>query len=95
MPAVDVDQLHSISRDRAATVANEALHPIQDHRNHEQIVGVATLFAALCHRLMLDPQRMWEIGSRVLRPEPFHDKGNVQIEVLRDFAGIKLEDKAP
>ncbi len=91
MPKIDVDQLYSVARDKAAVVANEALFPIQDEHLPQQIVGVATLFAAFCNRVGLDPQQVHGIGMRVLRHEDFHHKGNVQIETLRDFAGIKID----
>lgn len=93
MPLIDKDRLYSLPRDKAAEVAHGALFPIQERPNFEQIAGLAVLFAAFCNRLQLDPQEMHSIGMRMLRDEPFHHKGNAQIDSLRDFAGIVLTEK--
>lgn len=81
-----------VSREEAARLATAALSPIQGEPNAAQVVGVGTLFAALCSRLGLDPAEVHGIGRKVLREAPFHRGANNQLEALRDFAGDHLAD---
>lgn len=66
------------------------LHVVQDEAPEVAMASVAMLFATWCKRLGLDAYEAHQYGQRLLAPEPFHRKGNIQAEVLRDFAGIRL-----
>lgn len=82
------DQLMSTPRKAVAESALEALNQVQSRPANEQLLGIATVFAAYCHRFMVDPEEMHSVGMKVLRAEAHDFKTNLQIDVLRDFAGI-------
>jgi hypothetical protein len=84
------DRLKLVSRDLSAEGAMAMLDRVQTHRPEVQVAAVAVLFAAWCRRLGLDPHDLWLQGTRMMRPEPGHQKANIHLEVLRDFAGIRL-----
>jgi hypothetical protein len=84
------DRLSLVSRDLSAEGAMRMLDVIQTHRPEVQVAGAALLFAAWCHRLGLDPHDLWQQGMKMMKPQPGHHKGNINVEVLRDFAGIRL-----
>ncbi|MFT3671326.1 hypothetical protein [Aestuariivirga sp.] len=85
---LDRDRLMSTSRKAVAEAALEALNQVQARPANEQMLGIATVFAVYCHRFMVDPQEMHSVGLKVLRAEAHDFKTNLQIDVLRDFAGI-------
>jgi hypothetical protein len=85
---INRDRLLSTPRKNVAEASLEALTQIQTRPGNEQLLGISTLFAAFCGRFQMDPQELHAIGTRILKHEPHEDKTNIQIEVLRDFAGI-------
>ena len=87
---LNADALNSASRDDIARLAFGALTPIQEQQPHLQVFAVALLFAAYCNRLSLDPQEMHHKAMRMMRDQEFHHKANVQLDAMRDFAGIHL-----
>jgi hypothetical protein len=92
MPKIDMDQLYSTSRDKAAFVVFSALDAIQEQRSHVQVVAVSLLFCAFCERLGLSARDMHSMAERILREEDFHHKANSQLQALREFAGLRLSD---
>ncbi len=84
------DRLKLVSRDRCAKTAMAVLHKIQQDPTEEQVAAVAMLFAVWCIRLGQDPHDLYLQGVKMVKPEQFHRKGNIQLETLRDFAGIRL-----
>lgn len=87
----DQDKMMMLSRDRAATVAHEALDSIAALAPHEQMAAVAILFKVFTSRFRLDPESVFHYGNKLLRRTPFMRKGNAQMEALEAFAG--LQDK--
>lgn len=85
------DRLMMTARDDAASSALAALTPIQDEAPEIQVAGVSVLFAALSHRLGVDPEELYRVGIKMLTDEDFHHKGNIRVETLRDFAGLRLK----
>lgn len=85
------DRLMMTGRDDAAASALAALTPIQDEAPEIQIAGVSVLFAAFTHRLGLDPEEAYRVGIKMLTDQDFHMKGNIRVETLRDFAGLRLK----
>lgn len=88
---IDTTQLHMVSRDRVASLA----HALLDGGNHapgpELAAGVAVLFAVMAERTGLDPEDFYHLGRKILTaPSPHHFKPNVQMEALRDFAGLRV-----
>jgi hypothetical protein len=88
---INRDRLLMIPRDQAAVAAHALLHPVQGLTPEQQVAGAAVLFAAICARIGEDPQALYQLGNRILRDENFHVKGNVQMQVLRDYAGIVIK----
>jgi hypothetical protein len=86
------DKLTMVPRDHAAAAAQTALFQLQDRESPEEIVlGVATLFAALCMRCELDPEALHTMGRRVImEPSEGDAPTNGSIQVLKDWAGLKL-----
>lgn len=87
---LDKDRLMLTPRDEAAKGAMGVLHHLQQEDPEIIMAGTACLFVALCKRSGLDPEDMVQMATRMLQPEPFHQKGNIQMEVLRDFAAIRM-----
>lgn len=79
-----------VSRDLAATGAFTCLDHLQQEAPEVQVAAASILFAAWSHRLGLDPHDLYQQGLKMLRPQMGHLKANVHMEVLRDFAGIRL-----
>jgi hypothetical protein len=84
------DRLMLLSRDKATKGAMALLNTIQDEQPEVAVASVALLFATWCRRVGLDPHDAWQLGRKLLEPQQFHRKGNVQAEVLRDFAGLRI-----
>jgi hypothetical protein len=90
---VDATQLHMVSRADAATVAHELLHGGSHHKPELLAAGGAVLFAVIAERSGMDPHDLFLLGNRILHAsEPHHFKQNVQMEALRDFAGLRLRN---
>lgn len=90
MRPLDRDRLALTARDEAAKASMAVLHVVQQEEPEIIMAGAACLFVALCKRSGLDPEDMVQMANKMLRPEPFHQKGNIQMEVLRDFAGLRM-----
>lgn len=90
--ALSKDKLSMVPRDRAAAAAHVALFQLQDRESPEEIMlGVATLFAALCMRCGLDPEAVHTMGRRVvMEPTEGDAPTNGSVQVLKDFAGLKM-----
>ena len=84
------DKLMLTKRDDAARVAFGALDRVQHDAPEEAMAGVALLFVTLCHRCKVKPEDMAELGRRMLEPQAFHLKGNLHMETIRDFAGMRM-----
>lgn len=88
---LDQDRLALLPRDTIAVDTHAVLDRLAHLRPENQVAAVATLFAAICERYSGSPQDLHHFGRRILgADEPFHHKGNVQIEALRDFAHLKI-----
>lgn len=90
MQKLNRDALFMLPRDRVATLAHEALFPINNLEGHEMVAALSILFAAVCHRCRIDPHEAHTLGLRMLRDEDFHKKANDQLQSLRDFAAIRV-----
>lgn len=91
---LDATQLQMVSRDRVAPVAHALLHGANHERPAELAAGVAVLFAAMAERVGMDPQDLFLLGRRILfAADRHHDKPNIQLEALRDFAGLRVRDR--
>ncbi|NKW09116.1 hypothetical protein HGG76_02405 [Ochrobactrum tritici] len=92
---VDPTQLHMVSRDRVANVAHALLNGANHERAPEILAGVAVLFAVMAERSAVDPEELYHLGRRILfAPAPHHHKPNVQMEALRDFAGLRVRNQS-
>lgn len=88
---IDRTQLHMVSRDDVARVAHSLLYPANHERGPLLAAGMALLFAAVSERTGMDPQELYLLGRRILRePYPNHFQSNVQMDALRDFAGLRI-----
>lgn len=83
------DVMYSLSRDRAAVVAHEALASINNLRPEEQATAAALLFAVMASRFRLDPEDLHSFGLKLLEPQPFHRKGNALMEALVAYADMQ------
>lgn len=88
------DRLFLVPRDEVAKGAMALLDKNQQEAPEIQMASVAMLFAAWCRRLRVSPHEMHELGLKLVAPQDFHHKGNIQAEVLRDFAGIRMAGDA-
>lgn len=79
-----------VPRDEAAKCGLGLLDKVQQEAPEIAMAGTVVLFAMWCRRLRMDPHEMYQLGLKMLEPQEFHHKGNIQIEVLRDFAGIRM-----
>lgn len=84
------DRLKLVSRDKAAYAAFAALDRLQQEEPEVAMAAASILFAAWCDRTNSDPHDMHEQGEKMLRAEAFHRKANIQLETIRDFAGIRI-----
>lgn len=89
--ALQRDSLFAIPRLKAAEAAFEALHPVQNLRPEPMVAGVAVLFAALCHRVGLEPQEVHSLGLKILYADDPFSRTNDILQSLRDFAGIRIK----
>ncbi|WP_266031188.1 hypothetical protein [Brucella intermedia] len=91
---IDPTQLHMVSRDRAASVAHSLLNGANHERPELITAGTAILFAVMAERTGMEPEELFRLGNRILRePSPHHTKSNVQLEALRDFAGLRVRNE--
>lgn len=84
------DRLKLVPRDRAAEGAFACLDKLQQAIPEVQVAAAAMLFAAWVKRLRLDPEDLYSQGVKMLKSQPGHSKANIHVEVLRDFAGIRI-----
>lgn len=92
---VDTTQLQMVSRDEAARVAHSLLNGANREKGPEIAAGVALLFSVMAERVGYQPEELFHLGNRILRePAPHHMKSNVQLEALRDFAGLRVRNQA-
>lgn len=84
------DTLVMVPRDEAAKCAFALLDKVQGESPEVAMAGCVMLFAMWCKRLGQDPFEMHALGKKMLAPEDFHQKGNIHVEVLRDFAGMRM-----
>jgi hypothetical protein len=87
----DRDKLMMMPRDKAASLAHEALNPINRLEGHEMVAAISLLFAAVVSRVGLDPAECHTLGMKMMRDQEFHRKANAQLQSLRDFAGIQVK----
>ena len=91
---LDSTHLSMVSRDRVADVAFNALDRIQRERPELLTAAFALLFAVVAERNQLDPLSLFTLGRRLLHePHPNHGHPTVQLESLRDFAGLRVRNK--
>lgn len=88
------DRLFLVPRDEAAKCGLALLDKVQQESPEIAMAGVAILFAVWCKRLRLGPHEAYQLGVKLAEPQQFHQKGNIQAEVLRDFAGIRMAGDA-
>lgn len=87
---IDPTQLHMVSRDRVASVAHAMLFPANQEKGELLVAGAAVLFAVMAERAAMDPHDLYLLGRRILTSaDPHHFQPNVQMEALRDFAGLR------
>lgn len=88
---IDQDKLSLISRDQVAYDAHLMLDSLRNLKGERQVAAIATLFAVVIERYSGSPQDLYSFGRKILgADEPFHDKANVQLEALRDFAALNM-----
>lgn len=84
------DRLMLVARDDAAKCGMALLDKVQQEAPEIAMAGTVVLFAMWCRRLKMDPHEMHSLGVKLLEPQQFHHKGNILMDVLRDFAGIRM-----
>lgn len=84
------DRLMLVPRDEAMKCGFALLDKVQAEAPEIAMAGVVALFAVWCKRLKLDPHEMYSLGVKLVEPQPFHQKGNIHGEVMRDFAGMRM-----
>ena len=87
---LDRDRMSLLPREVAMTGATAALDGVQNDEPEAQVLAIATLFAGVCLRTGSNPEHLFEMGRRVLTPEPFHRGANTQGEALRDYVGLRI-----
>lgn len=91
---IDPTQLHMVSRDTVANAAHALLHGGSHEKGEVVVAAAAVLFAVMAERAAMDPQDLYRLGHRILTaPSDFHIKPNVQMEALRDYAGLHIRDQ--
>lgn len=91
---LDGDKLSMLSRDRIATDAFALLSTLRNHKGEELVAATSVLFAAVAERFGRSPQDLYLFGAKVLGlNEPFHDKANQQVEAMRDYALLRINQK--
>lgn len=84
-------QLGMVNRDHAARIAMKALDRVQTYDPVGMVMGSALLFAAMCERCGLDAGETYRMAQRILNnDEAFHQRANIQVQALKDFAGIRV-----
>lgn len=84
-----------VSRDRVASVAHALLHGGQSEKPELVVAATAVLFAVMVERASMSAEDLYWLGRRILdAPSPHHFKPNVQMEALRDFAGLRINTGA-
>lgn len=90
---IDHTQLHMVSRDRVASTAHALLHGASQEPPPQLVAGVAVLFAVMVERAAMDPEGLYLLGRRILQAnDQHHDKPNIQMEALRDYAGLRVRN---
>lgn len=84
------DRLSMLKRGEAVRVAHAALSGVQEELPELMVMGIATLFAAVCERAQLDAGEMHRMAQRVLRYDPLMRRDNDSVQSLRDFVGIRV-----
>lgn len=90
---LDRDRLAMVPRLHAMNVAMTALFPIQDWEGgpEEMVLGMGTLFAALCLKTGCDPKDLHDMGKRVLlAPVDGDHVTENSAQVLKDFLGARI-----
>lgn len=85
----DRDKLFMVTREAAANGAHLALNPIQSLPPHEQVAAAAALLFVMAERNKLDGEDLFNLGRKLIEPQPHHRTANVQVAALQDFAGYK------
>lgn len=79
------------TREAAAHSAMAALNAVQDMPPEKVLMGAAVMFATLCARCRIDPQEMHRVAMRIITaPEEGDKPTDANIQVLRDWAGVRL-----
>ncbi|MCC5780562.1 hypothetical protein H7H48_15985 [Nitratireductor sp. B36] len=92
---IDRTQLHMVSRDRVAHVAHALLNGANHEKGELLAAGTAVLFAVMSERTGMNAEELYRLGHRILHADtPHHVKSNVQMEALRDFAGLRVREHA-
>ncbi|MER9178964.1 hypothetical protein [Mesorhizobium sp. M0767] len=87
---IDPTQLHMVSRDKVAYLVHEMMFPVNKEKGELLTAATAVLFAIMSERAAMDAHDLYLLGRRILTaPSPHHFKPNVQLEALRDFAGLR------
>lgn len=88
---INRDALFMVPRGEVASVAHEALFPINHLKGEKLAAGVALLFAAVASRIGMDPEELYRLGRRILtEPYPHHRHSTSQLDALQDFAGLRI-----
>lgn len=92
---IDPTQLHMVSRDRVAGAVHALLHGAHSDKGEVILAASAVLFVVMAERYGLNAEDLYHLGRKVLyADEPHHDKANVQLEALRDFATLRVRQNA-
>lgn len=87
---LDKDKLAMTSRDATVMRSLRLLHVIQNDTPEEMVAAIAMLFSTVVNRVGLDPQWCHQLGVRMVRHHQHHDKHNMALQSLRDFAGMRI-----
>lgn len=88
----DYHTMTGLSRQAAADSAWTALSAIQNMTPEEQVLGAATLFAAIADRCNLPASELYRMGQRVIGTyEEFHKRANDSLQSLRDYAALRIK----
>lgn len=87
----DYHTMTQLARQRAADAAHATLDGLQNLTPEEIVLGVAVLFAAVTRRSGLDPEDLYQMGLRVLKPEPLHRRANDSLQSLTDFVALRVK----
>ena len=84
------DRLALLPRDEVAKTAFAAMDKVQQQDPTLAVAAVSVLFLAWCKRLGVRPEDMTQMAARMIEPEQFHQKANLHMDVIRDFAGMRV-----